>query len=909
MQAESRTVARWGLAAVVVFLALAAVAPFLFLWYAPIGGRRITESERPTADDNAALPAGTIRLSAADVTALRPPFGTAPSAASPGGTCLAIPEGKGDKSRCSGRAEFAFEWSGDRPARVWLRCRWNDGCGNSVLLQVGAARPVVVGQDAVYDVWHWVDGGLFRPGTGRCRLVLAEREDGIAIDQVLICPGDARFIPSGLYSRNGRKPGVRRFADRFDRSPGHGNPDWAFEAGQWGITFTLDPNRIPYQYSLNAVAEPGRWAVAALKGAPWRGARVRLNLCVPSVADGDRAAEGCAVLFRGASVHTAVVFGSPDVPLPPGVRADAVLRAPVHFDADQWYALDVRRWGWSLSAASPVEAVRDDLREPGCGRIALAVFGGRAIVDDVEVDEIPWAADDARDFRLAWAPASRNSRWYRPNRPGADWALVGREGALRLVDRLGPVAELLAWGARRDFARGLRVPGFTRVAFPGGMRFRPEGETSDTVLLQAESPCRIARLALRGHVPDPVQYFHIGPFTFDSAKIPDPSDYLDFTPEEYERIRTSPDAQRLLRKPKMVDVVGEDGQYAVWARVSGQWDVAGGVLRGQGPGARLRFWQEIEGPLRISFRVRPADAGSAAAVVLGEENGEGVIVKIVPGGADSNEADVVAASPGKWTSVQVDLGLDAVRRRTDGRPWRTRELRRGAGGGILLAVLRGRAEFDDVGVDVPRRLFAGEESAFFYAFDRREPDWRRRGRWIDHGGISCALASEWVSLVAPHSEGWLILSRNVDDHMLAAFNIEENSEWFGWNRRPTHVHYPFDNICMILAESPELTRGYRIEVNAENRTATVLYRNGREVARVRQDARFPIQYRGGHAPYRPRRNRIRLVRRGGVLRVVINGREVLAYRDRSPLQTPVLALGGYNTRVNFSRIVVRSGMR
>ena len=86
---------------------------------------------------------------------------------------------------------------------------------------------------------------------------------------------------------------------------------------------------------------------------------------------------------------------------------------------------------------------------------------------------------------------------------------------------------------------------------------------------------------------------------------------------------------------------------------------------------------------------------------------------------------------------------------------------------------------------------------------------------------------------------------------------------------------------------------------------TVLYRAGKEVASARQDYRFPIQYGGGHAPYRPRRNRISLVRQGRRVRGLVNGVEVLSYTDEKPLTTDTVGIGGYRTRINFSRIMVR----
>jgi hypothetical protein len=141
--------------------------------------------------------------------------------------------------------------------------------------------------------------------------------------------------------------------------------------------------------------------------------------------------------------------------------------------------------------------------------------------------------------------------------------------------------------------------------------------------------------------------------------------------------------------------------------------------------------------------------------------------------------------------------------------------------------------------------------------------------------------------------------------LLLSTNIEENSEWMGWEQDPSHIHHPYDNIVLCLGKGQDTGSGYRLEVNSRDRTATVLYRADKEVASVPQDYRFPIQYKGGHAPYSPRRNRISLVRQGNRLRALVNGVEVLSYTDPDPLATERVGIGGYQTHVNFSRIMVR----
>lgn len=103
------------------------------------------------------------------------------------------------------------EWGGvvftikvPKPTRVkiCLRAMWEDGCANSIYLKTaGMERPVMVGDDGTYKVWHWVStkGEITLPA-GEQKLVLVNREDGVRIDQVLIT-GDANCEPQDIEDK------------------------------------------------------------------------------------------------------------------------------------------------------------------------------------------------------------------------------------------------------------------------------------------------------------------------------------------------------------------------------------------------------------------------------------------------------------------------------------------------------------------------------------------------------------------------------------------------------------------------------------------------------------------------------------------------------------------------------------
>lgn len=852
---------------------------------------------RPAAES---LPPGSVVAAVTQETAVTSPFAVVASAASPSGCAAVVPEGEGRWAGGLGRAHLVLQVPEAGRFRLWLRCRWSDSCGNSLGAAVGDGPVLTVGQDAVYDRWHWVEAGEVEAAAGPLSLTLEEREDGVAVDQALLCPADSTFVPAGPIVEGTRQAfGVRRFADGFDRSPGHGNEAWRFAAGSWELTFSLDPNRIPLQYALSADPGGGGWAVAELAGPPWRGAAVRVSVYAgqPGAAAG--------VLFRAAEGAAAAVSGEGTFPEIPGAAVARTAAAPLV--PGQWHRLEAERWGWSMRLlVDGAEAVRaDGLPWAGAGALALLAAGSRVVFDDVEVEEIPWAGEDGADFRMAWEPGP-DARWYRPRGDRAGWALYGRRGSLRPLLAEGRIVEIVLEAASGGRAWP-QVPGWAAKEGNGIAVFSPCGADAPLPELVPGGICRLRRLSFRQDPPDAgADWYHLGPYAFSEESVPDIADYLDFTPDEYRRMAASPEAERLRRVAKEFPVVGSSADYAIWSIESGRWLVRDGVLRGAGRPAAVRFWQALNGAFRLSLKARLAAADGAVSLVLAEAQGTGVSLRLAgPGAQDTPGTFSSVISPREWHAVEVDLGEDSLAWRVDSAEPQKRTIRRGAGGGMLLRVEAGQAEFDDVLVSVPRRADRPQARCRFYAFDRREPDWWRRGRWVDHGGIACAVASSWISLDAHDGEGWLVHKESFPGDVLVAFNVEESTEWYGWDRDPSHEHYPADNIAVMLASDEALTHGYRLEVNSRGRRATVLMRDGVDVATVVQDDAFPIRYVGGHAPYRPRRNRIVLERSGGRLRAVINGAEVLAYDDPEPLPVRTVAVGGRQTRFNVSNLLVR----
>jgi len=137
-------------------------------------------------------------LMEAELGQVHEPVAVFEDAAVSGGKYVLAPEGPDNKEISIGgdvACRFSVAEAGEY--KLWLRVRWSGACGNSVGLTLDGADFGTV-EDSVYDVWHWVPSGRrFRLAREKHLLVIANREDGAAVDQVLLTQ-DWDYRPTGI---------------------------------------------------------------------------------------------------------------------------------------------------------------------------------------------------------------------------------------------------------------------------------------------------------------------------------------------------------------------------------------------------------------------------------------------------------------------------------------------------------------------------------------------------------------------------------------------------------------------------------------------------------------------------------------------------------------------------------------
>lgn len=117
------------------------------------------------------------------------------SRAASGGGYLDIPQGAGGCVDVGGTATYEIVVPKNGEYTLWIRAWWLDSCGNSIAISIDGGPKRIIGNDRTYKRWHWVKcRAKLKLEKGKRTLTLANREDGVKIDQLLFTT-DPEAIP------------------------------------------------------------------------------------------------------------------------------------------------------------------------------------------------------------------------------------------------------------------------------------------------------------------------------------------------------------------------------------------------------------------------------------------------------------------------------------------------------------------------------------------------------------------------------------------------------------------------------------------------------------------------------------------------------------------------------------------
>jgi len=94
--------------------------------------------------------------------------------------------GRGWRGEAGGEATYRFYIPQKGRYRLWAYCLWFDECANAVFAQTDNLKKAILGNDPIYNQWHWTRGFDVELQKGTHTLVLSNHSDHISLQKVLL---------------------------------------------------------------------------------------------------------------------------------------------------------------------------------------------------------------------------------------------------------------------------------------------------------------------------------------------------------------------------------------------------------------------------------------------------------------------------------------------------------------------------------------------------------------------------------------------------------------------------------------------------------------------------------------------------------------------------------------------------
>jgi len=138
--------------------------------------------------------------------------------------------GRGWRDEAQGQASYSFYVPSDDKYYFWAQGLWFDECSNAVFAQIDNLDKTIIGNDPIYNKWHWVRGFSINLGKGTHILTLSNHSDHISLQKLYIS-NSALFVPDSL------EPVFSDiFYDGFDGCDQGNFTQWNNISGNWTIS-------------------------------------------------------------------------------------------------------------------------------------------------------------------------------------------------------------------------------------------------------------------------------------------------------------------------------------------------------------------------------------------------------------------------------------------------------------------------------------------------------------------------------------------------------------------------------------------------------------------------------------------------------------------------------------------------
>ena len=311
--------------------------------------------------------------------------------------------GRGWCGEAGGSAEFTFYTPASASYTMWALALWAGACNNAVYVQLDNGEKVILGNDPLYDQWHWVRGVAWSLARGTHTVRLSNHSDSVALQQIMFL-SDPLELPTGSTQAS-----YDIFYDGFDGCDGGNITAWTRDSA-WQLAQPAGARDFDHRWleGIPDSQENAGTAFACVGDRAWRD--YALNVSLKASGPG---LVGICLNWHGPSDYTALRWRPSDIERGASAKQELVRvhqGREQHVGAfraelapDRWIRVDLATHDGQLQLRVGDAAVESVvLGETLAGPFGFLVDGGRLCVDDVHV-------------RCSGAPVSAPTSDQRPN--------------------------------------------------------------------------------------------------------------------------------------------------------------------------------------------------------------------------------------------------------------------------------------------------------------------------------------------------------------------------------------------------------------------------------------------------------------------------------------------------------------
>lgn len=180
--------------------------------------------------------------------------------------------GRGWKGEAGGEATYRFYVPRDGVYHAWIYSLWHDACTNAIYAQIDKMDKVVLGNDPIYNRWHWVRGTEFSLKKGVHLLRLSNHSDNLAVREI--------FLTNVTTDRPATDEPMFQdlFYDAFDGCHKGNFGAWEVTAGTWDVLHLKDAADLKDNTILGTSSET---AMLMLRTGRWREFNLGVSVRTP----------------------------------------------------------------------------------------------------------------------------------------------------------------------------------------------------------------------------------------------------------------------------------------------------------------------------------------------------------------------------------------------------------------------------------------------------------------------------------------------------------------------------------------------------------------------------------------------------------------------------------------------------